>query len=79
MSAEPKCGDGVVCSWMMMALGRSKAFRWDTCFKGESTATAAERPVLVVKLPHQRMREVVACPVCGGHPTKSAVAAQVSA
>jgi formate dehydrogenase maturation protein FdhE len=62
------CDVGKLCPWMGTALARSKTFRWETVFVGESTAVAAETSMLFVKLPHQRMHEVIACPVCGGRP-----------
>lgn len=66
MGAEkPRCDVGVLCSWMLAAVIHEKTFRWQLI---EDIATGEEHCVLVVKLPRQRLREVIACPVCGGRP-----------
>lgn len=62
------CGPDKVCPWMLTALARSKTFRWQDI---ENMTTGAIRSVLVIRLPHQRQHEVIACPVCGGRASKA--------
>ena len=63
--SDQRCGHGVLCLWMLVAVGHGKVFRWQTIENGKS---GEERRVLVVKVPQASLREVVACPACGGRP-----------